>query len=100
MRGQRVEFPGTRFEALELPHLARLPLHLTVENSPVLFGCRSGLCGSCLVEVEAVGPQALEPPEDLEAETLGLYAPGNPKARLACQLVLSTNVRIVKIDGL
>ena len=93
-----VEFPGTVFAPVELPDLASLPLYLTVQNSPVLFGCRSGLCGTCLIEVEA--PYAeLEPPDPDEAEALEIYAPGNTKARLACQLVLSTAVRIRKIES-
>ena len=99
MKNHRVEFPATAFSALELPDLASLPLYLTVQNSPVLFGCRSGLCGTCLIEAEAIGPDGLEPPDAAEAETLELYAPDNPRARLACQLVLSTDVRIRKIES-
>jgi ferredoxin len=37
------------------------------------------------------------PPDLAEAEALELYAPGNPCARLACQLILSAPVRIRKI---
>ena len=99
MKSHRVEFPATAFPAVDLPDLASLPLHLTVQNSPVLFGCRSGLCGTCLIEVEAIGPEALEAPDAAETEALELYAPGNPRARLACQLVLSTGLRIRKIRG-
>lgn len=94
----RIAFPGTEFAPVHLPDLACLPFHLTVQNSPVLFGCRSGLCGTCLIEVEPdIG--SLEPPDESEAETLGIYAPGNVKARLACQLILSTDIRIRKIQG-
>ena len=99
MNRHRVEFPDTAFPAVELPELASLPLYLTVQNSPVLFGCRSGLCGTCLIEVEALPPDAVEAPDTAEAETLGLYAPGNTKARLACQLVLRGDVRIRKIQS-
>ena len=98
MTTHRVEFPGTAFPPVELPDLASLPLHLTVQNSPVLFGCRSGLCGTCLIEVEAPCAQ-VEPADADEVEALEIYAPGNPKARLACQLVLSTPVRIRKIES-
>lgn len=92
----RIEFPGTRFEPQEIPARACLPLHLTVQNSPLLFGCRSGLCGTCLIEVDAE-PGATEPPASDEREALELYAPGNPKARLACQLVPLGSLRIRKI---
>ncbi len=97
MKLHRIEFPGTTFAPIELPDLASLSLHLTVRNSPLLFGCRSGLCGTCLIEVEADEP--LPAPDDAEAEALEIYAPGNPRARLACQLLVSTHVRIRKIDS-
>jgi len=99
VKTHRIEFPATAFAPIELPDLASLPLHLTVENSPVLFGCRSGLCGTCLIEVEPLGAEAIDPPDAEESESLELYAPGNPRARLACQLVLSGAVRIRKIQA-
>jgi ferredoxin len=99
MSGHLIEFPGTAFAPVELPDLASLPLHLTVLNSPVLFGCRSGLCGTCLIEVEAIAGEALEPPDAAERDALEIYAPGNQRARLACQLTLSTDVRIRKIES-
>ena len=94
----RITFPGTDFAPVNLPDLACLPFHLTVQNSPLLFGCRSGLCGTCLIEAEP-DSGGLEPPDESEAETLSIYAPGNVKARLACQLILSTSMRIRKIQG-
>ena len=99
MSTHRIEFPGTPFPAIDLPDLASLPLHLTVLNSPLLFGCRSGLCGTCLIEVEAASDAALEPPDAAESEALAIYAPGNPRARLACQFALCTDVRIRKIES-
>lgn len=99
MSTHRIEFPGTAFPPVDLPDLASLPLHLTVQNSPLLFGCRSGLCGTCLVEVEALAESLLLPPDAAEAEALEIYAPGNPNARLACQLVLSTDLRLRKIES-
>lgn len=99
MSTHRIEFPGTAFPTVELPDLASLPLHLTVQNSPVLFGCRSGLCGTCLIEVETITGEALISPDAAEAEALEIYAPGNPLARLACQLVLSADLRLRKIDS-
>lgn len=99
MTKHRIEFPGTVFAPVELPERASLPLHLTVQNSPLLFGCRSGLCGTCLIEAEPLGPDPFEPPDAAEAEALDLYAPGNPRARLACQLMLSADVRIRKIQS-
>jgi ferredoxin len=94
----RIEFPCTAFDAVVLPACASLPLHLTVRNSPVLFGCRSGLCATCLVEVEAIDGQPIEGPDTMERETLEIYAPGNPRARLACQLQLTADIRIRRLE--
>ncbi|MBL8408732.1 MAG: 2Fe-2S iron-sulfur cluster-binding protein [Candidatus Accumulibacter phosphatis] len=99
MSTHRIEFPGTAFAPVELADLASLPVHLTVLNSPLLFGCRSGLCGTCLIEVEALSGGELEAPDAAERDALEIYAPGNPHARLACQLVLTTDVRIRKIES-
>ena len=97
MKRHRLEFPGTAFAPVELPDLASLSLHLHVQNSPLLFGCRSGLCGTCLIEIETDGP--LPTPDRAEAEALEIYAPGNPRARLACQLFASGDWRIRKIKA-
>jgi ferredoxin len=91
-----IEFPGTHFPTQQLPERACLPLHLNVQNSPLLFGCRSGLCGTCLIEAEGEDG-AMLPPSAAEAEALELYAPGNAKARLACQLVPLADLRVRKI---
>ena len=99
MKTWRVAFPGTAFPSVELPDLASLSEQLTVENSPLLFGCRSGLCGTCLIEVEETGAERLEPPSPDEAETLAIYAPGNVRARLACQIHICANLRVRKIPS-
>ncbi len=65
-----------------------------LQNSPVLFGCRTGICGTCLVEVIGEIP----PPQPEEQEMLDTLAPKNANARLACQLELTTNVEIRKIE--
>jgi ferredoxin len=93
----RIAFPGTDFPALELERETELALVLSVVNSPILFGCRSGICGTCLVEVETLNGKIRPPGED-EKEALSIYAPGNPKARLACQFPLTADVNMRKID--
>lgn len=97
MKRHRVEFPGTTFAPVEMVDLASLSLDLNVQNSPLLFGCRSGLCGTCLIEVESDEPLAA--PDRAEAEALEVYAPGNPRARLACQLLVSTDLRIRRLES-
>ena len=94
----RIEFPGTDFEPLELSQGARLATELTAVNSPILFGCRSGICGTCLVEVEHEPGAILEPAAD-ETEALEIFAPGNRRARLACQMRLTGNLCLRKIEA-
>jgi ferredoxin len=89
-----VRFDSAAFAPLRLPHGSRLLEHLTIENSPVLFGCRAGMCGTCLIRVEATGDGALDRPGEAEVELLEIIAPGEPRARLACQLVLTADVRV------
>ncbi|MBI5203071.1 MAG: (2Fe-2S)-binding protein [Elusimicrobia bacterium] len=68
---------------------------LTCANSPVLFGCRTGICGTCASRVEPSG--ALPPPTGEESETLGLFCPGEPKARLLCQLKPAVDILVEPI---
>lgn len=58
---------------------------LSLQNSPVLFGCRTGICGTCVVRV-VEGAEALPPPDEDEREILELFADGDEHARLACQI--------------
>lgn len=75
---------------LVLPAHSPLAEHLSVQNSPVLFGCRTGICGTCLVEIEG----ELPPPNRDEQEILDMLASGNSQARLACQIDLACDVKI------
>src|SRR5262245_62321125 len=97
MKGWRVEFPGTACEPVELADLCALSEVLNEDNSPLLFGCRRGLCGTCLIEVEATGGARPDPPTPEEAESLSLFAPDNPRARLACQIHICADMRISKL---
>ena len=94
----RVDFPHTPFPPVELPQGVRLAVELTAVNSPILFGCRSGICGTCLVNAEYVD-QEFAPPSDEEQEVLEIFAPGNRRARLACQLKLTGNLRLCKVEA-
>lgn len=80
-----VRFDGTGYPEVSVPAGKTLSRVLDARNSPLLFGCRTGICGTCVVEVHA-GADALAPASDDEREILELYADDNPRARLACQL--------------
>ncbi len=85
-----VSFPGTAFAPLVLPPHTPLADRLTLQNSPVLFGCRTGLCGTCAVKVRG----AFAPADAEELEVLAAVVPDEPEARLACQLDLIGDIEI------
>ncbi|AFY58320.1 ferredoxin [Rivularia sp. PCC 7116] len=87
-----IQFPETNYQSVELEANQNLSEHLTVENSPILFGCRTGICGTCLVIIDGDIPPASE----AEKELLEILAPENPKARLACQIQLTNDIKINK----
>ena len=87
----KISFPFTDFAPIILPCHENLSEHLTVHNSPVLFGCRTGICGTCLVEVVGNIP----PPQSEEREILENLAPNYSRARLACQLELTGDIEMV-----
>lgn len=77
-----VYFPGTDYSPVTVNSQDALSVSLTLQNSPILFGCRTGICGTCLVS--ATGEIA-EPGTD-EQEVLDILAPTCSTARLACQI--------------
>ncbi|MDF1662714.1 MAG: 2Fe-2S iron-sulfur cluster-binding protein [Planctomycetota bacterium] len=83
--GDSTGLDGQSFPAVELSAGAALSEELDIHNSPVLFGCRTGICGTCLVTAEPL--YAGEITED-EQEILDVYAPGQKGVRLACQMRL------------
>ena len=89
-----VSFPRTDYLPITLQHHQSLSEHLTIQNSPVLFGCRTGICGTCLVEVIGNIPAALAD----EREMLDTVAPNVDNARLACQIEITTNVEICRLQ--
>jgi ferredoxin len=90
----KIKFGDARFAPLEIEAEQGLAEVLTVQNSPVLFGCRTGLCGTCVVGVVGdVGEASVA-----ELEILELYAAGDPLARLACQLHVRGDVVMTSIE--
>ena len=60
----------------------------------MLFGCRTGICGTCLIEVKGEIP----PPQPDEQEMLDTLACNNVNARLACQIRLTANLEIRRME--
>ena len=90
----KVYFPDTTYPPIDLAAHQNLSEHLTIRDSPVLFGCRTGICGTCLVEVRG----EIAPPAADELEVLNLIAPDRPQARLACQIALTADVQIWRLE--
>src|SRR5690349_14236698 len=89
-----ISFSPASHPPVSLARGALLAEHLSVENSPLLFGCRTGICGTCLIEVEeATNGELMEPSAD-ELELLEIIAPETCRARLACQIALCADIRI------
>lgn len=86
-----VHFPGHVEPPVALPAGAALAEHLDATNSPVLFGCRTGICGTCLVWVAG----DVSPADDNEQEVIDLFTENDPSARLACQLRCRGNVHMM-----
>ena len=86
----KISFPYSDYRSLSLPAHTPLADALTVQNSPILFGCRTGICGTCLVTVTGDMP----PPDADEQELLDILAPNDPHARLACQLDVTHDLEI------
>lgn len=99
MKQHRIKFPHTDYAPAILPAGANLAENLSIVNSPMLFGCRSGICGTCLVHIE-LGYERLIPPSDNEREALEIYAPDDPRARLACQVSLVADISLIKIESI
>jgi ferredoxin len=88
----QIRFPQKKYPPLLLPTHAPLAFHLDLKNSPVLFGCRTGICGTCLVEILEVCNGELPPRTSAEEELLPFLAPTSPQARLACQLKIQADI--------
>lgn len=80
-------------ETIALPHNAHLSDAAELQVSGLVFGCRAGACGICVIEV-LDGLQNLSEAE--EGETWFLESLGHPEPgkRLACQCRLRGDVTI------
>lgn len=63
------------------------------QSSPIKFGCKKGMCGKCLVQINS-GLSNVSGIESKEMETLDLIAKENGKARLACSFQVQGDINI------
>ncbi len=97
MNKRQISFTDDKYEPVELPDEACLSEHLTVQNSPILFGCRIGICGTCLVEVVSQKDPLTKRTEN-EKEFLDAMLPDRKECRLACQVNINTDIKLKKIE--
>jgi len=91
-----VYFDNSKHPALQLPEGSNLSEALTICNSPVLFGCRTGICGTCKVRLDVIDGKIDDTSPD-ERELLRIICAGDPRARLACQIRLTADIKISPI---
>ncbi|MFE5515191.1 MULTISPECIES: 2Fe-2S iron-sulfur cluster-binding protein [unclassified Streptomyces] len=80
-----------------LPAGSRLTdLEYEIQERVIPFGCRSGACGACVVEVLEGGTAALGEPDDEELDFLEDLGKSGGNHRLACQcrLLDSATLRV------
>lgn len=90
----QISFPDSTYSPILIESSMLLAEVLTVQNSPVLFGCRTGICGTCIAQVWG----NVLPPEPPEQEILAAYGATQPQVRLACQLVIKGDIELRRID--
>ena len=85
MKTYSIQFTDQHHEPVQVLAGQSLADSLHANNSPLLFGCRTGICGTCVVEIHA-GAEHTPPADEEEREILELFAADQPHARLACQI--------------
>jgi ferredoxin len=93
----QISFENNSHPPVNLPKDAHLSESLTIENSPILFGCRIGICGTCAIQI-LEGAESLHPRSEEENNFLETMAPGKPELRLACQIQINANIKVKKVQ--
>ncbi|MBX7096248.1 MAG: (2Fe-2S)-binding protein [Myxococcaceae bacterium] len=88
-----VSFKSASHPPVQVPRGKNLSLHLTASNSPVLFGCRTGICGTCMSHVRVVAGELVPPNED-ERESLDVNGAPSADCRLLCQIDVSADIEV------
>jgi len=84
-------------ELIELPRNSALTDLEEVQETGISFGCRSGACGACLIEV-LEGITNLNKADDMERTFLVTLGYTEECYRLACQCYLQGDVIIRPIN--
>lgn len=79
-------------QIFEIEEDVALSKQLDSSNSPILFGCRTGICGTCLLNVEEGEENCNEKTED-EEEFLEIVT-DDKSARLGCLVKCHGNIKV------
>ncbi len=90
----KIEFIQSDYPPIEAEKDSLLVDILNTENSTILFGCRTGLCGTCLIELINSDSDNLSTKTDEEKDFLEEMYPENKNFRLACQVSLKGDIKI------
>ncbi|MFT6633149.1 MAG: ferredoxin [Bacteriovoracaceae bacterium] len=82
----------TNGETIEIEEGLALSEALDITSSPILFGCRTGICATCLVKVHSGAENLPEITED-EQEVIELST-DEKNCRLACCLSLKGDITL------
>jgi ferredoxin len=93
----KVSFINSNKDPVVLEAGDNLSVKLNIQNSPILFGCRIGICGTCLVRVHEQDAHLLHERTENEKEFLEGLFPGDETLRLACQIDINSNIKLEKI---
>ena len=75
---------------------------LDTENSPILFGCRTGICGTCIIKVNpnTIQSELYPTKSEEEFEIIDLFSQDQQNLRLACQIHIKSDLDIEAAEGL
>jgi ferredoxin len=78
---------------LDITDGANLSEEVNITNCPILFGCRTGICGTCLVNVKD-GADKITPAGSDELEFLDIVGGPHENPRLACMFKVLGDVEL------
>ncbi|MFH0944147.1 MAG: 2Fe-2S iron-sulfur cluster-binding protein [Planctomycetota bacterium] len=79
-------------QVADVPLGTRVLDYCESNETPLAFGCLSGKCGTCVVEV-LEGGESLDPRNEDERETLEMHD-GTEGCRLACQIKVNGDLTL------
>jgi ferredoxin len=81
----KITFVNSQHAPVEVACEQNLSESLNSSNSPVLFGCRTGVCGACVVKIHS-GIEQLDKMSAADEEVVLVMVDDPTAVRLGCQL--------------